>query len=122
VDDIFGDMVRVHQKHRPFSRAGQVIAIRHGKHRMLAVARGALKNSADTISLDQRSREKLDVKPREEAEFIFESATSIDQFRWAWRATNAMPRVAARLGILSVILGGVGLLLGALSLWLTLRG
>ncbi len=120
IDEVFGDMVRVHQKHRQFSRAGQVIVVKHGNRRLLAVARGAARNSTDTISLDQRSRDTLGVESGATADFLFQSATFMDQFRWAWHATDAMPRIAARLGILSVALGTLGLLLGTLSLWLSI--
>ena len=119
--DVFHDMVRVHLTHRPFANAGRIIIVRHGRNRILAVARGAPKNCRDTIWLDLRAREQLDVAPSTVSEFYFEEAGLLAEIRWAWSATDAMPRVAARLGAISVALGFIGLLLGGLSVWLSLR-
>lgn len=62
-------------------------------------------------------RSKLGIRPNTSAEFIFEKANLWDECVWAWSATDAMPRVAARLGAISVGLGGVGLFLGLISLF-----
>lgn len=118
-DDVFGDRVRVHQSHRPFSRAGQIILVKHGQNKLLGVARGARKNDTTTIQLDQRSREKLGIGSKATVDLTFESAGWIRDFRWAWSATDAMPRVSARLGIIALALGILGLFLGLWSLWLS---
>lgn len=62
-------------------------------------------------------RRKLGVRLNVPAEFVFDEANLWDECVWAWSATDAMPRVAARLGAISVGLGGVGLLLGLISLF-----
>jgi len=85
------------------------------------VARGAKGNDNQTITLDLRLRQKLDIKPNQSAEFSFEPASLLDQLCWAWNATDAMPRVGARLAVLSVALGAVGLALGVISLVVALR-
>lgn len=117
LDDVFGDKVRVHFSHRAFSRAGEIIIVRHGDKSLAAVARGSLQNSRSTIQLDLRSRQKLGLRPGASAEFIFESAGWVDEYVWAWSATDAMPRIAARVGLISLTMGIVGLLLGTLSLF-----
>jgi hypothetical protein len=68
------------------------------------------------ISLDSATRARLDVKLNKTASFTFEEASLWDELVWAWSATDAMPRVAARLGAISVVLGAVGLFLGIVSL------
>ena len=120
LNDVFGDRVRVHNSHRPFSRAGDIIVVRHRDKWIAAVARGPLGHSKSTIQLDQRNRTKLGASASGTQEFSFEEAGWMAQFQWAWNATDAVPRVAARLGIVSVILGALGLALGALSVILTL--
>lgn len=117
-EDVFHDMVRVHLDHRPFSNAGAVIIVDHKGKKARLVARGAPKNSKTDIWLDLRSRQKLGLKPNTKAHFVFQQASLCDEFRWAWSATDAMPRIAARLGLISVGLGLLGGFLGALSLWL----
>lgn len=63
IDDVFGDQIRVHQSHRPFSRASEIIVVHHGDKRLRAVAREALANDKSTIQLDLRSRQSLGVLP-----------------------------------------------------------
>lgn len=116
INDVFEDVVRVDLSHRPFANAGRVVVIIHNNIRTFAVARGPTKVGANGISLDSATRSRLDVKLNEEAEFIFEEAGLWDQIRWAWHASNAMPRIAARLGVISVGLGFAGFLLGIISL------
>lgn len=113
--DVFHDMVRVSKHHRPFSSAGQVILVCCNGARIPLVARGAKANSRETISLDLRSREKFGLKPNTDASFEFREAGLWAEFVWAWNATDAMPRVAARLGLISVGLGTLGLVLGLAS-------
>lgn len=113
---MFGDIVRVDLTHRPFAKAGNVVRIRHGKHLARAVARGTPTRGKATISLDSSTRERLHLKSNSTATLIFERANLIDEFLWAWNATDAMPRIASRLGLISVLLGLLGLMLGALSL------
>lgn len=118
-EDVFHDMVRVHYAHRPFAKAGAVILVEHGGKKARLVARGAPKNSKSDIWLDLRSREQLGLKSNAQASFTFRKASLCDEFRWVWSATNAMPRIAARLALISVGLGLLGVLLGAWSVWLT---
>lgn len=117
-DDVFGDRIRVHQSHRPFSRAGQIILVKHGGKKLLGVARGARRSDPSTIQLDQRSRDKLGIRSGENAKLSFESAGWIREFWWAWRATDAMPRIQARLGVIALALGLFGALLAGWSIWL----
>lgn len=120
-DDVFGDRARVHQSHRPFSRAGQIILIKHGRKKLLAVARGARRSDESSIQLDERSRDKLGLELGSNASLVFESAGWIRDFRWAWSATDAMPRIVARLAIISLALGIFGALLAGWSIWLAYK-
>lgn len=115
--DVMGDIVRVDLSHRPFARAGRVIGIRVGGVKVLAVVRGPANVGKSGISLDSALRAKLRVELNKSASFTFERATLWDEVMWAWSATDATPRVAARLGAISVLLGGIGLLLGLISLF-----
>jgi hypothetical protein len=119
--DVFSDVARLHIDHRPFARAGQIIVIICGDKTAYAVARGPANIKKNQIALDSSTREKLCVKPCQKLNFVIKRASWIDEFRWAWGVTDAMPRVAARLGVVSLILGLIGLVLGALSLWPTIK-
>jgi hypothetical protein len=119
-NDVFRDIVRVDLRHRKFAKAGRLLIVRCGKCKLRAIARGTLGNSIDSISLDSESRKRLGLKPSGSAEFYFEQAEIVDEFIWAWSASDATSRVAARLGVVSVALGGIGLILGVFSLILAL--
>ena len=115
-DDVFGDMVRIHQSHRPGTRAGDVIVVwARGRH-VRALARGAPANNKTAIYLDMSTRGRLGVRLGEEVEFDITEADFMDEMLWALSATDAMPRIAARLGVLSFVLGLLGLVLGLISL------
>ena len=120
-DDVFGDIARLHLDHRPTAKAGKIILLKVGGKRVYAVARG-LRSRTDkkNIALESAMRERLDVKPGQEYDFSIEAAGFWGSVCWAWNSTDAMPRVAARLGAISVGLGVVGFMLGLYSLYLTL--
>ena len=114
--DVMGDLVRVDFSHRPFARAGSVVGIRHNGKRVFVVARGPAGVGKSGISMDQATRKELGLRPNDKAEFVFEKANFWGECVWAWKSTDAMPRIAARLGAISVGLGGIGLILGIISL------
>lgn len=118
--DVMSDIARLHRKHRTFgatfARAGRVIVLKVGKQTAYVVARGPAGVKADEISLDSATREKLQLSAGQKANFVIKQANLVDEFRWAWGATDAMPRVGARLGAVSVVLGVVGFVLGIISI------
>jgi hypothetical protein len=118
------DMARFHNKHRTFGgvllRAGRVVVLKVENRKTRVVARGPACVKDGEISLDSATRERLGVETGTTALFQIQKANLIDEFLWAWNATDAMPRVGARLGAISVILGFLGVALGALSLFITL--
>lgn len=116
LSDIFEDMARLALEHRPGTRAGDVIKLTVAGRSARAIARGAPKNSKNTLHIDLRTRETLGVKLNQAVDVQIEKSGLIGEVLWALRASNAMPRVAARLAVLSVALGFVGFLLGVVSL------
>jgi hypothetical protein len=114
--DVFSDIARFHLAHRPFARAGRIVVLKAGAKTARVVARGAAVNSKDTISLDSATRERLLVKAKQRVTFVIQKASFIDEVIWAWTATDAMSRIAARLSAVSVSLGLIGLILGIISL------
>ena len=113
--DVFQDMARVSHEHRNGCRTGKIIVISANGKTARAVARGAERSDRNGIYLDEATRDRLGVSQGQEVEFTIREGGWFDEFLWAWHATNAMPRVGARLGVVSVLLGLAGLLLGALS-------
>jgi len=119
-DNVFNDVVRVHLDHRRFAKAGKLIVVEHNGRSIRAVARGAPQQDKSRIWLDLRCREKLGLRPNAKGSFVFRKASWWDEFVWAWHASDAASRIAARIGLVSVGLGLLGAALGGLSLWLAL--
>lgn len=121
LEDVFSDIARLHLDHRPGAEAGKIIMLTVGGKTAYAVARGLRSGtSKGQIALDSAMRERLDVKANQVYEFEIKPAGFWGSVCWAWHSTDAMPRVAARLGAISVGLGVLGVLLGLFSLYLTL--
>jgi hypothetical protein len=122
--DVMSDVARFHKQHRTFGgmllRAGRIVVLKVDNRSAYVVARGPAGVEYDQISLDSATRDKLNIKANCTASFTIKKANLLHEFLWAWNATDAMPRVAARLGAISVVLGIIGLLLGGLSLYLTI--
>ena len=117
LSDIFEDMARLHLDHRPGALAGRVIVIEANGRKVRAIARGSPNYRRDTIHLDSAMRQRLQVKLSDEVDFTIRVGGWRDEVAWAWHATNAMPRIAIRLAVLSVALGTAGLVLGGISLF-----
>lgn len=122
--DVMEDIARFDNSYRTFDgklvRAGQVVRLEANNKIARVVARGPAGLKKSEISLSSEVRDKLGVQSGQEVSFSVSKANWIDDFLWAWGATNAMPRIAARLGLVSVGLGFLGVLLGLYSLYLTL--
>jgi len=116
LEDVFEDMVRVHLDHRPNIKAGQLAVVCVGKKTKRAVVRGSKANQRGVISMDLATRERLGLSAGATADFRFKKANLLDDWIWMWNATNASARAAARLGLISLILGFIGLVLGAVPL------
>lgn len=120
-EDVYRDIVRVSERYRADTHGvmvpeGSVCRISAPGGTAYGILRGLGNSSERVISMDERLRNLLDVSDGDEVELQFKKVGSWGQFRWAWNASDPAYRVAARLGLLSVILGALGLLLGLISL------
>jgi hypothetical protein len=113
-------MARLALEHRPHSKAGRVIVLRARDKTARALARGAPSRDTKSIYLDDATRDRLGLSSGESVDFTIEKGGFWDEFVWGWQATNAVTRVGTRLGVLSVVLGFLGLVLGGIALWVTL--
>jgi hypothetical protein len=116
--DVFQDMVRVHQKHRPNVPAGRICRMTCGQKSVLVVARGARHNRPNSAAIDLRTRNRLGLSSYgQEIEVSFERANSIDEMLWGWSASEPVSRIATRLGVLSLALGVLGTALGVIAVF-----
>ena len=120
IEDVHRDIARVHINHRPGTSAGDVVKITVNKKAVYRVARGTKRAIKNEIWVDHATRKELAISENADYRFEIVKAGFWGQVIWAFFATDAMPRIAARLAVLSVALGFLSLLLGLLSLYLAL--
>jgi len=119
-DDLFQDVVRIHRSHRKDIRTGSLCQVNANGRSIIAIARNSLGDKND-IGLDSSQRIGLGVRPGEEVDFNIVRVPWYGQLLWVWRASDPVNRTAGRLGILSMVLGIIGLALGTLSVWLAIK-
>jgi hypothetical protein len=119
-EDIYKDIIRIPEKFRLDNRnriipEGSVCKMTVGGKSVFALARGIQGSCENEIQIDERLRNILSLNINDEVEIEFKMAKIPGQIRWAWNASDQAYRIAARLGVVSVILGGVGLMIAILS-------
>jgi hypothetical protein len=120
-EDVYKDIVRVPEKHRldvdgHLVREGSVCRVATSGKWVYAIVRGCGKSEEQIIKIDGRLRDDLGVTPDSTVEVTLTVQGWWGQFWWAWDASDAAYRIAARMGLLSVLLGLAGFLLGLIGL------
>jgi len=121
IEDVYRDIVRIPEQFRLDTQQalvpeGSVCKIRTPKGTCYAIVRGSSGSSQRAIQMDERLRNVLRVRVGEDVDLQVDKVGIWGQFLWAWSASDPAYRVVARLGLLSVVLGFLGLVLGLLSL------
>jgi hypothetical protein len=108
--DIFSDRARLHYSYRPGIKSGTICAIRANNKVTYVEVRNTPR--ATGIQLDDETRSRLDLKDGCEYEFEpLEIVGFLRELIWFSRASNPINRVAGKMGVLSIGLGGLSLLL-----------
>ena len=123
-EDIYREFVRVSEQysldaHGRIILEGSVCKIRTPDATAYGIVRGTREAPhwpEPTVALDERLRNILHIAIGEEIDIRFTKVGPWGQLCWAWEASDPAYRVAARLGLLSVVLGIVGFVLGLFSL------
>ncbi len=118
-DEVFGDIARVSEEYRTTPagktiRSGTVCRITVNGRSAYAVMKGTPDESVQLIYMDEYLRLKLKVEPKDTLEFKFYPAGLYGSVVWTWNATDPVYRVASRMSVLSLALGIISLVLGAL--------
>ena len=123
-EDVFKDIVRVNSRNRrdrsdaPIP-SGAVCRVRVRDRSVLAIVRGLSQSEGSTIRIDEFNRKRLGVKGGEEVQVGIERAGFFYEFAWCWNATQPSYRLTARLALVSVVMGFIGLSLGVISIFLS---
>jgi hypothetical protein len=122
-DDVYHDRVRIPELSRGGIKEARIcklsarLAGKRVGEAVLVEVRGDLSMTSGTIRIDDITRIKLAVKPCEQYTFTLRTVWWIGQFWWAWNASDPTPRIAARLGLLGLLLGLAGLVIGVIPLF-----
>src|SRR5262245_17274694 len=115
IGDVFHDRARIPESFRGPIREGRVCKICVGGKSALLEIRGTAK-SENIIEIGELARSALGVEDGESHAFCIREVSWIGQFRWAWSASDSASRIAARLGVLGLFLGLIGIGLGIIAL------
>lgn len=121
-EDVYKDIIRIPEKFRLDSTGklvpeGSVCRIFVGKKDVYALMRGTDKETGQIAYIDERQRNMLKIKPGKTVDITIKKVGCIGQFRWALHASDPAYRIAAKMALLSIILGTFGLALGIVSLF-----
>jgi hypothetical protein len=123
-EDIYKDLFRIPEHFRT-DRDGRPILesticeVSTGDRSILLWARGSTGDTTGVLRIDDKTRNALGVAWNSEHDFKLQPVRWLGQVKWACRASDQATRTAAWLGVLSVVLGFLGLILGIWCLCLT---
>ncbi len=83
---------------------------------VLLSCRGCNNEKDAVIFLDGTTRTRLGIREGQTDTFEFLQVWWLGQFLWAWRASDPIYRIAARIGLISLVFSFIGLLLGVIGL------
>ncbi len=126
-DDIYRDIIRIpepyrYDRNKRKIKEGSICRVTIDGISTFAILRGCRDSAEPLIFIDERLRDELKVHEHDQIEVQLEHASLIGQFSWAWNASETAYRVAARMALLSVILGLTGFIMGAFSLLIGVDG
>lgn len=124
--DIYRDIVRVPQAFRKTTDGrlisdGKVCKLTANGRTCRAIVRGLGDCPDPVITIDEKLRGSLGVDLGASVEVELKPEGFVGQWCWAWSASDPSYQIAGRLGVLSVVLGAVGLCLGIISLVVTFK-
>jgi len=111
--DVYRDIARVPELFRR-DRSGRMIPeatlceVRSTRGSTFLFVRGYQDLDEPVILMDERTRNLLKVSLGELADLEFTKCDACGELKWAWNASEPAYRIAVRLGILSILLGMIG--------------
>jgi hypothetical protein len=115
-DDVYRDRARIPEDHRGKVREGRICKISVAGQSILLEIRGIVCEPKAIVRLDARTRASLGVQEKSSYAFRIREVGWVGQFLWAWNASDSASRIAARLGLLGVLLGLLGMVFALLPL------
>jgi hypothetical protein len=121
-EDVFRDIARIPRKDRGDIREGSICAVSVNGQQKLLIVRGVEDTLSPGIMLDATTREAMgNLQDGMTYDFTVTKSGIWQQVRWACTVADPGARIAAWIGVTSVILGLAGLVLGVIGVWLALK-
>ncbi|OHD56818.1 MAG: hypothetical protein A2014_08410 [Spirochaetes bacterium GWF1_49_6] len=119
--DVFSDHIRINEKHRldkkgNLIKARKIVKLKCNNKECFCISAGLVPKEGNVIKIDEVLRDKLNIKTGKEYKFELKPCGLLGEFLWALNASNPSYRISSWLGIISIILGFIGLSLGIISL------
>jgi hypothetical protein len=125
-EDVYRDLARIPEGHRRGRDGktiieGSVCKISAGSASTFALLRGCQVTDQPVILLDERTRNQLGLACGQSTEFEIKPVGLWGQFLWAWSASDPAYRIGARMAVVSVVLGFIGLVLGVAGIFISVK-
>jgi len=118
-EDVFKDIARIPKQDRGGIREGSVCAISANGHTKQLIVRGLEETLSGGIMLDEITREAMgNLQDGISYDFTIKETGTWGQIIWACTVADQGARIAAWVGVISIVLGILGAVLGGISLWI----
>jgi hypothetical protein len=121
-EDVFKDIARIPRGDRGDIREGSICTISVNSRTKQLIVRGVEETLSPRIMLDAITREAMgDLQEGMTYDFTVTKAGIWRQIIWACTVADPGARIAAWIGVTSVMLGIAGLVLGVIGVWLAVK-
>ena len=107
-EDAYRNRARIRAVHRGTISEGKIVKFSVNDKSVLVEVRGNSREEGKIIRIDEITRVLLGVQEHTTYTFKAREVGWLGQFLWAWNASDSAARIAARLGLIGVILGLIG--------------
>jgi hypothetical protein len=122
-EDVFKDIARIPRQDRGDIREGSICAVSVNGRTRLLIVRGVEDTISPGIMLDALTREAMgNLQEGMTYDFTVTKSGIWQQIKWACTVADPGARIAAWIGVTSVVLGILGLALGVVGVWLAVKG
>jgi hypothetical protein len=109
-EDAYRNRARIRAVHRGTISEGKIVKFSVNDKSVLVEVRGNSRDDGKIIRIDEITRVLLGVQDHTTYTFKAREVGWLGQFLWAWNASDSASRIAARLGLIGVILGLIGII------------
>jgi hypothetical protein len=106
--DVYKDIARIHYSQRKEIKEGRICRLSIGREHKLVAIRGLPDCEKGWIRIDDITRSRLGLPKFDgtfpEADFDIREVSFVGRIKWAWQASEPAARIAAQLGMVSLLI------------------